>query len=60
MSREWATYLHEAVESGKLTHDEANYMADAAVEPTGPELEEGQEYSQTMMRERKPLPLPPK
>ncbi len=40
-------FLQEAVESGKLSSNKANYMAEAAIEPTGPELVGGQEiYNQ--------------
>jgi hypothetical protein len=33
--REWAAYLHEAAESGKVTLEQADCMARAAAEPIG-------------------------
>jgi hypothetical protein len=59
-SREWAAYLHEAVESGKLTRDEAGVMTKAALEPVDLEEEEGSDSPQATPREREPLPTPPK
>jgi hypothetical protein len=34
--KEWAAYLHEAVEGGKLSDEEAKAMAEAVLEPTNP------------------------
>jgi hypothetical protein len=37
MPREWAAYLHDAVESGKMVQDEANDMQEAVKEMAPPE-----------------------
>jgi hypothetical protein len=55
-SKEWAAYLHEAVEAGKLSSDKANAMEEAAREPTDPELADTKEYTP---KEGRPLSTPP-
>jgi hypothetical protein len=59
-SKEWAAYLHEAVESRKSSGDEAIHMMDATLEPSNPEWDQDQEKVPPPPRERKPPPPPPK
>jgi hypothetical protein len=56
--KEWAFYLQEAVELGKLSEAEALSMTQAALEPTEPEPWEGQACRPTPPP--KLLPAPPK
>jgi hypothetical protein len=54
--REWEAYLHEAAKSGKVTLEQADYMARAAAEPQ----DHGEsQAAHSGWKERKPLNPPP-
>jgi hypothetical protein len=55
---EWAAYLHEAAESGKVTLKQADCMVRAAAEPIEQD-HQGSPAASSDPRERKPLPPPP-
>jgi hypothetical protein len=44
-SKEWAAYLFESVENGKITHDKAESMSRAAVEPVSSKPEDEEPFS---------------
>ncbi len=58
--QEWAAYLFESVENGKLTSNEAATMSRAAVEPTSSKAEDGKSFGPPRAKDRQPLPTPPK
>jgi hypothetical protein len=58
-NKEWAAYLFESVENGKLTVDEAATMSRAAVEPSSLEVEDGESVGPPRAKDRQPLPTPP-
>jgi hypothetical protein len=58
--KEWAAYLHESVENGRLTALEAELLTMAAVEPKAPKMDRDDVYTPPPVVERKPLPPPPK
>jgi hypothetical protein len=59
-SKEWAAYLHESVETGKLSEAEAGLLSRASAEPKKPRIKEGEEWTPPLPVEWKPLPPPPK
>jgi hypothetical protein len=58
-SKEWAAYLFESVENGKLTEDEAETMSRAVVEPVSLKPEDREPFSPPRAADQKTLPPPP-
>jgi hypothetical protein len=58
-SKEWAAYLFEPVENGKLTDDEAESMSRSIVEPVSSQPKDGEPFSQPRALDQKILPPPP-
>jgi hypothetical protein len=58
-SKEWAAYLFEVVESGKLTGNEAESMTRAAAKPTSSKPEDREPFPPPKAANRKPLWHPP-
>lgn len=44
-NREWAAYLHESVENGRLSEEEAELLAQASAEPKAPKMDERDHYT---------------
>jgi hypothetical protein len=59
-SREWAAYLHEALENGKLSKEEAELLGRASEEPVDYEMEDEDVYTPPPPNIYKPPPPPPK
>jgi hypothetical protein len=59
-SREWSAYLHEALENGKLSKEEAAFMGRASEEPEEYEMEDEDVYTPPAPNVYKPPPPPPK
>jgi hypothetical protein len=59
-SREWGAYLHEALEKGKLSQEEAELLGRASEEPVDHEMEEDDVYSPPAPDVHGPPPPPPK
>jgi hypothetical protein len=57
-SKEWAAYLFESVESGKITCDKAESMSRATVKPVSSEPEDGEPFSPPRSVNQKALPPP--
>jgi hypothetical protein len=53
-SKEWAAYLYESVERGKLTEEEAETMSRASVEPVSAESKDGEKAPHPERQTRNP------